>query len=158
MNLRSKEDGLSLVVQQLRIHLLMQGTWIRSLVWEDLTYHGISKPKGQNHWASVLEPRARTTGVHMSTEPTFWNKGSQPNEEPMSHNQRGPYSPELRTACAAAETQSHQKKSEQVCLLMRCKKGYTQMSSSTCEWSPYTCTVYGLHDTEYLEHHFAVFK
>ena len=29
--------GTSLVVQWLRIHLPMQGTWVQSLVWEDPT-------------------------------------------------------------------------------------------------------------------------
>ena len=36
--------GASLVVQCLRIHLAMQGTPIRCLVWDDLTCHRITKP------------------------------------------------------------------------------------------------------------------
>ena len=38
----------SLVVQWLRIHLPMQGTRVRSLVWEDLTCHGATKPMRHN--------------------------------------------------------------------------------------------------------------
>ena len=34
----------SLVAQWLRIHLPMQGTWVRALVWEDPTCHGATKP------------------------------------------------------------------------------------------------------------------
>ena len=34
----------SWVVQWLRIHLPMQGTWVQSLVQEDPTYHGAVKP------------------------------------------------------------------------------------------------------------------
>ena len=33
----------SLVVQWLRIHLLMLGTWVQSLVQEDSTCHGVAK-------------------------------------------------------------------------------------------------------------------
>ena len=36
--------GTSLVVQWLRIHLPMQGTWVRSLVWEDSTSHRATEP------------------------------------------------------------------------------------------------------------------
>ena len=43
---KSRQDspGTSLVVLCLRIHLLMQGTRIQSLVWEDSTCSGASKP------------------------------------------------------------------------------------------------------------------
>ena len=36
--------GASLVVQWLRIHLLMQETQVQSLVWEDPTCGGATKP------------------------------------------------------------------------------------------------------------------
>ena len=41
--------GASLVVQWLRIHLPMQGTWIRALVQEDPTCCGATKPMCQNN-------------------------------------------------------------------------------------------------------------
>ena len=41
--------GTSLVVQWLRICLPMQGTWVRSLVWEDPTCHGATKPMHHNY-------------------------------------------------------------------------------------------------------------
>ena len=41
--------GTSLVVQWLRIHLPMQGTRVRSLVWEDPTCRGAAKPVRHNY-------------------------------------------------------------------------------------------------------------
>ena len=46
----SKDNAkTSLVVQWLRIHLQMLGTWVQSLVWEDPTYHGGTKPMCHNY-------------------------------------------------------------------------------------------------------------
>ena len=42
-------DGASLVVQWLRFHLPMQGTWVRALVWEDPTCNGATKPVHHNY-------------------------------------------------------------------------------------------------------------
>ncbi|KAJ8793342.1 hypothetical protein J1605_000337 [Eschrichtius robustus] len=41
--------GTSLVAQWLRIHLAMQGTRVRSLVWEDPTCRGATKPVRHNY-------------------------------------------------------------------------------------------------------------
>ena len=43
--------GTSLVVQWLRIRLPMQGTWVRSLDWEDPTCRGATKSVRHNYWA-----------------------------------------------------------------------------------------------------------
>ena len=40
-----------LVVQWLRIHLPMQGTWVQSLVWEDPTCLRATKPLCHNYWS-----------------------------------------------------------------------------------------------------------
>ena len=45
---RSKE-GASLVVQWLRVHLPVQGTWVRALVREDPTCHGATKLMCHNY-------------------------------------------------------------------------------------------------------------
>ena len=45
-----------LVVQWLRIRLPMQGTRVRSLVWEDPTCRRATKPVHHNYWACGLEP------------------------------------------------------------------------------------------------------
>ena len=50
--------GTSLVAQWLRICLPMQGTWVRSLVREDPTCHGATKPMRHNYWACALEPES----------------------------------------------------------------------------------------------------
>ena len=39
----------SLVAQWLRICLLMQGTWVRALVWEDPTCRGATRPVSHNY-------------------------------------------------------------------------------------------------------------
>ena len=39
----------SLVAHWLRIHLLMQGTQVRALVWEDPTCCGATKPMRHNY-------------------------------------------------------------------------------------------------------------
>ena len=41
--------GASLVAQWLRICLLMQGTWVRALVWEDPTCRGAAGPVSHNY-------------------------------------------------------------------------------------------------------------
>ena len=54
---KKKKSGTSLVVQWLRIRLPMQGTGVRSsLVWEDPTCCGATKPMCHNYWACALEP------------------------------------------------------------------------------------------------------
>ena len=49
-------EKTSLVVQWTRIHLPMQGTRVRPLVFEYPTCHGATKPMSHNYWACALEP------------------------------------------------------------------------------------------------------
>ena len=67
-----KEDmvGTSLVAQWLRICLPMQGTWVWSLVPEDPTCHGATKPLCHNYWACALEPASHNYWAHV---PNYWN-------------------------------------------------------------------------------------
>ena len=52
MNLFTKQKlRASLVAQRLRICLLMQGTRVRALVWEDPTCCGATRPVRHNYWA-----------------------------------------------------------------------------------------------------------
>ena len=44
-----KTIGTSLVVQWLEIRLPRQGTQVQSLVWEDATCHGATKPVHHNY-------------------------------------------------------------------------------------------------------------
>ena len=48
--------GTSLMVQWLGIRLPMQGTWVRSQVWEDATCCGAPKPTHHIYGALALEP------------------------------------------------------------------------------------------------------
>ena len=48
--------GTSLVALWLRMHLPKQGTRVQSLVREDPTCHGATKPVRHNYWACSLEP------------------------------------------------------------------------------------------------------
>ena len=48
MAIIKKSTGASLVAQWLRICLLMQGTRVRALVWEDPTCHGAAGPVSHN--------------------------------------------------------------------------------------------------------------
>ena len=61
--------GTSLVVQWLRIHLPTQGTQVWSLVWEDYTCQGATKP-------------VSTTSGPCPREPMLCSKRSQYNEKP----------------------------------------------------------------------------
>ena len=42
--IKNYTHGTSLVAQWLRIHLPVQGTWVRALVRDDPTCHGATKP------------------------------------------------------------------------------------------------------------------
>ena len=96
----------SLVAQWLRIHLPVQGTRVRALVWEDPTGRGATKPVHHNYWARALEPTGRNywacaleptshnywarvpqllKPVHL--EPLLCNKRSHHNEKPAHRNE-----------------------------------------------------------------------
>ena len=60
--LAEKMAGTSLVVQRIRIHLWMQGTRVQSLVREDFTCHGATRPLHRNYWARALEVRSYSYG------------------------------------------------------------------------------------------------
>jgi hypothetical protein len=47
--------GASLMVHWLRVHLAIQGTPVQSLVWEDPTSQGATKPMSYNCWACALK-------------------------------------------------------------------------------------------------------
>ena len=58
--LKPECKGTSLVAQWLRIHLPMQGTWVRVLVQEDPTCCRATKPMCHNYWACALEPTSHS--------------------------------------------------------------------------------------------------
>ena len=54
--MKLEHSWTSVVAQWLRIRLPVQGTWVQSLVWEDPTCHGATKPVRHNYGACALEP------------------------------------------------------------------------------------------------------
>ena len=83
-NIKITIVGTSLVVQWLRIHLPMQGTRVRSLIWEDPTCRGTTKPVRHNYWAHVpqllkpvrLEPCSTTREATTMRSPRTATKSS----------------------------------------------------------------------------------
>ena len=64
----------TLAVQWLKLCLAMKGTLVRSLVWEDLTCLGATKPVRHNYWAHVTEPMLRTKRSHRNEKPVLRNQ------------------------------------------------------------------------------------
>ena len=67
------KSGVSLVVQQLRIHLPAQGMWVRSLVLEDSTCWEATKPVSHKYWACALEPMLCNKRSHSNGKPRHCN-------------------------------------------------------------------------------------
>ena len=84
-SLKNKPGRSSLVAQWIRIHLPMQGTQVRSLVWKDSTCCGTSKPVCHNCWGPVLQLLKPTY-----LEPVLCNKGSHCNEKLTHHKAEQP--------------------------------------------------------------------
>ena len=82
-----------LVVQWLRIRLPMQGTWVWSVVPEDPTCPGATKPVRHNYWGCALEPASHNYWACVPQllkpaclESEFHNKRSHHSEKPARHN------------------------------------------------------------------------
>ena len=93
----------SLVVQQLRIRLPTQKTWVRSLVQGDSTRCGTSKPMGHNHWPCALETM-RSNCWNSRPRALLGNSRSHSKERPSSKaREEHPLSPrhllQLEKAC-----------------------------------------------------------
>ena len=75
----------------------MQGTWVWSLVREDPTRCGATKPMRHNYWACALEP-------------VLYNMRSHQIEKPMHHKiEQPPFSATRESPSAATKTQRSQK-------------------------------------------------
>ena len=84
----------SLVAQWLRIRLPMQGTRVWSLVWEDPTCHGGTKPVRHSYWACALQPASHNYLAYVPQllkptllEPMLRNQRSHCNEKPAHCNE-----------------------------------------------------------------------
>ena len=90
---KNKNTGTFLVVQWLTIRLKMQGSWFRSLVPEDPSCCGATKPAFHNY--PVLQSlRAATTEVHAPKQ------GRPLQREACVPLETSPHSPQLEEACA----------------------------------------------------------
>ena len=92
----------SLVVQWIRIHLPMQGTWVRFLVQEDSTSCGAAKPVYYSSWAQTLEP------LTTATEAQVPNSLCSTTREAIS--MRSPHLPQLEKARSQQHRPSAAKK------------------------------------------------
>ena len=72
----------SLVVQWLRIHLPIQGTRVRALVWEDPTCCRATKPVRHNYSGACVPQLLKPARL----EPVLRNKRSHRNEKPVHSN------------------------------------------------------------------------
>ena len=68
----SKAPGASLVAQWLRGCLLMQGTRVPPLVWEDPACRGVAGPVSHKCWACVSGACAPRGGAAMVGGPRWW--------------------------------------------------------------------------------------
>ena len=93
------------MAQWLRICLPMQGTRVRSLVREDLTCHGGTKPVCHNYWACTLEPVCHNYWSPHALEPMCHNYWAHALQllKPMHSRAR---MPQLLSPCAAT-TEAH---------------------------------------------------
>ena len=124
--------GTSLVVQWLRIHLPMQGTWVWSLVWEDPTCRRATKPVRHNYRARVMQLLKPAC-----LEPMLRNKRSHHNEKPAHCSEELPLLAATRESpCTATKTQCRQeeKKNCKVKLLpLETKSFYTSIDGVISE-------------------------
>ena len=75
LSVRRTHIRASLVVQWFRVHLPMQRTRVRPLLWEDSTWDRATKPVCRNYWAHVpYSPRPTTGEATAVRSPCIINK------------------------------------------------------------------------------------
>ena len=109
--------GASLVAQWLRIHLPMQGTWVRALVQEDTTCCGATKPVRHNYWACAPQPMSHNywarmpqlLSLHAATTEAHTPRACAPQQEkPLQWEARAPQ----RRVANAAKNKTKQNKTQ----------------------------------------------
>ena len=88
----------SVVAQWLRIHLPMQGTRIRALLWEDPTCCGATKPVRHNYWVRALEPTCHTYWSPSAQSPCSATREATAMRIPRTARKSSPRSPQLEKA------------------------------------------------------------
>ena len=87
----------------------MQEIKVQSLVWEDPTCLGATRPVCLNYWTTALEPACPNYWSPRTLEPMLYKRGYH-NEKPMHHNWGvALLVTNQRKACTAKKTQHSQK-------------------------------------------------
>ena len=92
-------ERASLVAQWLRIHLPMQGTWVRALAQEDPTCRGATKPVRHNYWGCALEPVSHNYWARVPRARAPQQRKATTMRSPCTATKRTPGSPHLEKAC-----------------------------------------------------------
>ena len=102
--------GTSLVGQWLRIYLPMQGTQVRSLVQEDPTCLGATKPVNHSYWARDLES-TRWNNWHPCTYSSCYatRKATTMRSLSTATTEQLPLAATRESLCTATKTQRSQK-------------------------------------------------
>ena len=98
----------SLLVQWLKICLAIQETLVRSLVWEDATCLGATKPTCHNNGAGALEPGSRSYWAHgcsywsphIKTREAIMTKEATAKEKPL---QQGAHAPQVESSSCSLQ-------------------------------------------------------
>ena len=88
----------SLVVQWIRICLPMQGTWVWSLVQEDPSCRGATKPVRHNYWACALEPASHNCWSPCAWSPCSTTREATAMRSPRTATKSSPRSLQLEKA------------------------------------------------------------
>ena len=91
-------SGASLVVQWLRIHLPMQGTRVWSLVQEDPTCCGATKPVHHNYWVCALEHASHNYWSLCAQSLCSTTREATAMRSPHTARKSSPHSPQLEKA------------------------------------------------------------
>ena len=86
------------MAQGLRIRLPMHQTRVRTLVWEDPTCRGATKPVRHNSCAWALEPAATTAEARAPRARAPQREATAMRSLPTA-KESGPHSPQLEKAC-----------------------------------------------------------
>ena len=116
-------NRISLEEQWIRIHLPKQRTRVQSLLREDSTYNGATRPLCHNYWACT--PKSPHTSTIEAPLPITCALP----EKPVHHSKETPPLAETRESpCAATKTQCNQK--------IQTTQMWSTLSASSCHAHP----------------------
>ena len=98
------DSEASLEIHWWRIHLPTQETRVQSLIWEDPTCRGTTRPEHPKYWACALEPRSCDCWSLHVPEPILCTKGAPTMRSPRTAAAEGHPPPQLRKVLVAMKT------------------------------------------------------